>query len=229
MASMVMNQVNVFLRQRKDHRRWVALFLALACVVAYATLDRLKYNGQALNHKQMALVCTAHGLVAHEHNDNCYDEDGELRCPLPELELHEHDDSCYEEMAALVCNELESDGHIHDASCYERVRDEEPSCGIENDTHEHSDACYGWHEELICDIPEGEGAHHHGLGCYEIQMALACGLPEITEEHVHTDDCFVEIDMTPDEVEELVEERGPRRTPSWPPCAARTRWSIPPS
>jgi len=207
LASMVMNQVNVFLRQRKQHRRWVALFLALACVVAYATVDRLKYDGQALNHKQMELRCTAHGLVAHEHNDDCYDEDGELRCPLPELELHEHDDSCYEEMAALVCDKLESDGHVHDASCYERVRDEEPSCGIENENHEHSDACYGWHEELTCDIPEGEGAHHHGLGCYEIQMALACGLPEVTEEHVHDDDCFVEIDLTPDEVEELVEER----------------------
>jgi len=207
MATIVMKQVNMFLRQRKVHRRWVALFLALACVVAYATLDRLKYDGQALNHKQMELRCTAHGLVAHEHNDDCYDEDGELRCPLPELELHEHDDSCYEEMAALVCDKLESDGHVHDASCYERVRDEEPSCGIENENHEHSDACYGWHEELICDIPEGEGAHHHGLGCYEIQMALACGLPEVTEEHVHDDDCFVEIDMTAEEVEELVAER----------------------
>jgi len=221
-----MKQVNMFLRQRKVHRRWVALFLALACVVTYATLDRLKYDGQALNHKQMELRCTAHGLVAHEHNDDCYDEDGELRCPLPELELHEHDDSCYEEMAALVCDKLESDGHVHDASCYERVRDEEPSCGIENENHEHSDACYGWHEELICDIPEGEGAHHHGLGCYEIQMALACGLPEVTEEHVHTDDCFVEIDMTAEEVEELVAERDGAEVVEVPEKPALTgEWS----
>ena len=42
MATIVMKQVNMFLRQRKVHRRWVALFLALASVVAYATLDRLK-------------------------------------------------------------------------------------------------------------------------------------------------------------------------------------------
>jgi len=200
-------QAGVYLARRRKHQQWLSVFLLLALAVTYGTFRELRIEGEALNHKQMELVCTARGLVAHEHNDDCYDEDGELRCPLPELELHEHDDSCYEEMNALICDRLESDGHVHDASCYERVRDEEPSCGIDNENHVHGDACYGWHEELTCTIPEGEGAHHHGLGCYEVQYALACGLPEVTEEHVHTDECFREIDMTAEEVEEYVQQR----------------------
>ena len=127
------------------------------------------------------LVCGYGDLVVHEHDKICYDADGNLWCPLPEIKAHTHDDSCWTvpetelvhvhtddcyawEQGELICGEEEREGHAHseESGCYQI--DSNLTCQIpETPGHQHSDDCY--ETRLACGISEGEGAHTHGDGC----------------------------------------------------------------
>ena len=138
-----------------------------------------------------ALICGYADFVVHTHDERCYDEDGTLWCPLPEIEEHEHEADCWAEPQAA---------HTHDADCYDLVR----GALVCEEDHEHDDDCYEWDRELTCPLStepeEGDGPelvcdeeevilHEHDERCYDPDGALTCGLLEV-HEHQHTDACF---------------------------------------
>ena len=156
----VFNQAAEILRDKKRHKHWIALFLCLAMIVSLATESILTLPGVALTRQVRVLDCPyehAGYTVAHTHNDDCYDSDGYLVCPLPEVEVHVHDDSCYAQETVLVCGQDEYEGHWHDETCY----DEEGN--------------------LICGLEESEG-HYHTDDCYETYINYdypICGMEEV--------------------------------------------------
>ena len=105
-----------------SHKRYVRYLVVLACTAAVVILGvalSLRQSGQAATYEVTILDCQYAGNGAHTHNDDCYDADGNLVCPLEERELHIHDDSCYTHETTLVCGREESEGHKHDESCYD--------------------------------------------------------------------------------------------------------------
>ena len=127
-----LSQAAKLLKEQKQYRRRVAVFLCLAVIVGYGTVMALKLYGQAMNHKMEVLdcqykvhehtdecyeldeegnriseepVCGYADYVIHVHNDSCYDKDGELVCSLEEHELHEHTEECYVTETVLICGE----------------------------------------------------------------------------------------------------------------------------
>lgn len=140
------------------------------------------------------LVCGFADFVVHEHDETCYDLDGNLICTLEEIEEHRHDADCYREKRVLVCDQEETDGHRHDDGCYEQVRGD-LICTSEED-HEHSDDCYEWSRELVCGQEETQG-HTHSEDCYETERVLDCDKPEV-ELHEHDEDCYEENPDDPD-------------------------------
>lgn len=141
------------------------------------------------------LVCGFADFVVHEHDETCYDLDGNLICTLEEIEEHRHDADCYREKRVLVCDQEETDGHRHDEDCYEQVRGD-LICTSEEEDHEHSDDCYEWSRELVCGQEETQG-HTHSGDCYETERVLDCDKPEV-ELHEHDEDCYEENPDDPD-------------------------------
>lgn len=84
------------------------------------------------------LTCGYADFVVHQHDSACYDENGNLWCPLPEIETHEHTRSCYDDDGNLICGKIQVLEHQHTDACFETV--EEPA-----DT-----------ETLTCTLPEDE-------------------------------------------------------------------------
>lgn len=166
--------------------------------------------------KRTEQCCSAadEAVVLHQHDASCYDEAGELWCPLAERTEHTHSEDCYTvtnhlhndscytaQRGALLCKNAEEDGHVHTDEC---VYDEETdtySCGLtEANGHTHSDNCYEKQEICTCGHQEGEtrvlsctlpeiSAHTHEEGCYGEDGNLVCEKQEI-KWHTHTADCF---------------------------------------
>ena len=204
MESGFLSQAAKFLQDRKNYKRWLAVFLCLAATVAFGTVAALKLYGQAMTHQvkvldcqytvhehtegcydeEGSLICMQADQVIHVHNDDCY-RNGELVCPLPELTPHEHDDGCYEEEEVLVCEEAEtegSSGHEHTEECY-TLEQGELVCAEDGSTaHTHGEECYT--QEMICTLEE----HTHDDGCYD--QELTCSSEE--EDHEHGEDCYTE-------------------------------------
>ncbi len=128
--------------------------------------------------------------VTHLHQLDCYDEEGNLICGFEEeAEAHEHGAGCYDEEGNLTCGYEDAKDHEHDADCY----DEEGNliCGYEGmKDHQHSGSCYDEEGNLICGY-EGAKDHEHDAECYDIFGNLICGY-EGAADHVHTEDCYDE-------------------------------------
>ena len=143
------------------------------------------------------LVCGYADYVIHVHNDDCYDQDGQLVCQLPEIEPHTHTDACYTEEQELTCGLEESEGHVHNEDCY----DQEGNliCGKEEGEggHTHTAECYQTVKVLTCGQLE---LHTHTKSCYDKKGNLICGLLQL-EEHRHTKECLKEIEITDPEDE----------------------------
>ncbi len=224
MEDSIFRQAASILRDQKAHRKWLSVLLLLSILVSYGTVSALKLPGVARTHSARVLRCVDEGqLVAHVHNDDCYDEDGELVCPLEERELHQHTEECYTLELVLVCGEEESEGHTHTEECYTRVRGE-LICDNEDEDHEHDDNCYEWDEELTCGMEEGEGAHTHTEDCYEEQEVLTCGYEEVTHTHVHGEECFVTEELSDEEVEALREREESSGRSSSDPVENNLDW-----
>ena len=203
------NQINGMLRTIKRRRWYVALLVCLALAVTAGVAGVFHLPAIAKTYQVTELTCTAvppegaacADFFVHIHNDvDCFDAEGNLVCPLPEIRPHRHTADCYTTTRTLVCTTPESDGHQHTADCYTRVRgdlicelstepvlDEEGS--VLEEGHVHTDECFAWTEELSCGLEEGQGAHRHDDSCYETTTTLTCDLPEILL-HTHTDDCY---------------------------------------
>ena len=132
----------------------------------------------------------AGSVTVHTHDESCYDRNGDLVCPLPEIEEHKHDKDCYRETEVLICGEEET-GHIHDETCYTIVRGD-LCCELEeSEGHAHTDACYRWTEVLSCGREEDLTGHIHSASCYTTVTELICEKEEITL-HTHDESCYDE-------------------------------------
>lgn len=227
MKSMITKHMERIIRDKKNRKRYLAVFVCLAAIVSLGTATALKYSGIAMTHKEKVLRCSykVHehknscyvkqdgkkvlncgyaDYVVHVHNDDCYDANGNLVCPLPEIKEHKHDASCYTEQRVLTCGKEESAGHQHTDKCYKEEKgglvcgldehkhsdscygeDGQLTCGMEE--HKHSDSCYEKKSVLACGMKEGEGGHQHGDSCYETQKIVTCGQLEL---HTHDKHCY---------------------------------------
>ena len=113
------------LQARLGQRRKLTVFLCLALAMVLVTVAALVLHAQAMNYTRRVLECAyephEHTLeecgepdartcgladyVVHVHNDDCYNVDGELACPMPEEKPHTHDESCLVERKVLICEE----------------------------------------------------------------------------------------------------------------------------
>lgn len=223
MKSLIVKQAEKFLREQKNHKRWLAVFLCLAVVVATGTTAALKYKGIAV---------TTDNEEMHVHTDECYEEQKVLICGLEEGEGsegsgHVHTDACYaitEGGTELTCGMEE---HTHGDGCYTTTEGTtELTCGMEENPeeeggHVHDDSCYttsGGGSELTCGMEE----HTHGEGCYtttEGTKELICGMEEGEGSegsgHVHDDSCYKieKVLICEEKTEEDIEEEDTEEEP----------------
>ena len=214
------------IHQRK--KRWYRVVTGLACVVVFCTVYALILPAitmekgaceipehthseacytQVTSATRTEPVCTIESLNLHQHDDTCYDSEGNLTCGYADFVVHQHDSACYDENGNLWCPLPEIETHEHTRSCYAVPETEEP-------VHQHTDQCYEQIKTLICELPtepaeEAEPAepeliceekeiilHTHepyespeDPGCYDDDGNLICGKIQVLE-HQHTDACF---------------------------------------
>ena len=165
------------------------------------------------------LVCQTPESDGHQHTEACYeqietpaagdeetyDENGELICPIEESA---------DENNVLICSLEETPGHQHDESCY--ITGTALTCGLEEiPGHQHTDECYAWEDVLTCDLPtepaeETEPAepvlicgrdavvpHEHSPACFDANNNLICGMEQVLS-HVHSDACFQAVEQPAD-------------------------------
>ena len=210
--------------QRK--KRWYRVVTGLACVVVFCTVYALILPAitmekgaceipehthseacytQVTSATRTEPVCTIESLNLHQHDDTCYDSEGNLTCGYADFVVHQHDSACYDENGNLWCPLPEIETHEHTRSCYDD--DGNLICGkIQVLEHQHTDACFETVEEpadtetLTCTLPEDE-KHTHTALCYGT-WELTCDM----EEHTHTEECSTaeEIEAT-EETEETTE------------------------
>lgn len=193
--------------QRK--KRWYRVVTGLACVVVFCTVYALILPAitmekgaceipehthseacytQVTSATRTEPVCTIESLNLHQHDDTCYDSEGNLTCGYADFVVHQHDSACYDENGNLWCPLPEIETHEHTRSCYDD--DGNLICGkIQVLEHQHTDACFETVEEpadtetLTCTLPEDE-KHTHTALCYGT-WELTCDM----EEHTHTEKC----------------------------------------
>ena len=121
MNDFLSRDVKKFQKRRAHRRVWHSVLTVLASVVVFATTyalilpaitmtavhvhDESCYTQVTTTEKEILAcpVLTEDGLVVvHRHDSRCYDEDGMLACPLPELAAHTHTADCYEYPEAHV-------------------------------------------------------------------------------------------------------------------------------
>ena len=146
-----------------------------ACEIPEHTHSEACYT-QVTSATRTEPVCTIKSLNLHQHDDTCYDSEGNLTCGYADFVVHQHDSACYDENGNLWCPLPEIETHEHTGSCYAVPEAEEP--------HVHTDACYIMErDELTCT------EHVHTDDCYTETSTLICSLEE-SDEHQHSDDCY---------------------------------------
>lgn len=184
--------------QRK--KRWYRVVTGLACVVVFCTVYALILPAitmekgaceipehthseacytQVTSATRTEPVCTIKSLNLHQHDDTCYDSEGNLTCGYADFVVHQHDSACYDENGNLWCPLPEIETHEHTRSCYAVPETDAP------EVHTHTDDCYTVERgELIC-TESTEPAHVHTDNCYTETSALVC-----EEDHEHTGSCY---------------------------------------
>lgn len=184
--------------QRK--KRWYRVVTGLACVVVFCTVYALILPAitmekgaceipehthseacytQVTSATRTEPMCTIESLNLHQHDDTCYDSEGNLTCGYADFVVHQHVSACYDENGNLWCPLPEIETHEHTRSCYAVPETDAP------EVHTHTDDCYTVERgELIC-TESTEPAHVHTDGCYTETSALVC-----EEDHEHTESCY---------------------------------------
>ena len=246
--------------QRK--KRWYRVVTGLACLVVFCTVYALILPAitmekgaceipehthseacytQVTSATRTEPVCTIESLNLHQHDDTCYDSEGNLTCGYADFVVHQHDSACYDENGNLWCPLPEIEAHEHTGSCYAVPETDAPEVHTHTDdcytvergelictestepAHVHTDDCYTETSALVC-----EEDHEHTESCYETTRELTCG---DTEEpvHQHTDQCYEQIKTLicelPTEPELICEEKEiilhthePYESPEDPGC-----------
>lgn len=210
--------------QRK--KRWYRVVTGLACLVVFCTVYALILPAitmekgaceipehthseacytQVTSATRTEPVCTIESLNLHQHDDTCYDSEGNLTCGYADFVVHQHGSACYDENGNLWCPLPEIETHEHTGSCYAVSETDAPEVHTHTDdcytvergelictestkpAHVHTDDCYTETSALVC-----EEDHEHTESCYETTRELTCG---DTEEpvHQHTDQCYEQI------------------------------------
>lgn len=186
-----------YTKAHQGKKRWYRVVTGLACVVVFCTVYALILPAitmekgaceipehthseacytQVTSATRTEPVCTIESLNLHQHDDTCYDSEGNLTCGYADFVVHQHDSACYDENGNLWCPLPEISAHTHSDSCYAVPEAEEP--------HVHTDACYIMErDELTCT------EHVHTDDCYTETSTLICSLEE-SDEHQHSDDCY---------------------------------------
>ena len=177
-----------YTKEHQRKKRWYRVVTCLACVVVFCTV-------YALILPAITLEKGACEIPEHTHSEACYTQVTSTRtepvCTIESLNLHQHDDTCYDSEGNLTCGYADFVVHRHDATCYDE--DGNLWCPLpEIETHEHTDSCYSVPEtgepELICDKTEVI-LHEHTSDCFDEDGNLICGKIQVLE-HQHTDACF---------------------------------------
>ena len=202
--------------QRK--KRWYRVVTGLACVVVFCTVYALILPAitmekgaceipehthseacytQVTSATRTEPVCTIESLNLHQHDDTCYDSEGNLTCGYADFVVHQHDSACYDENGNLWCPLPEIETHEHTGSCYAVPETDAP------EVHTHTDDCYTVERgELIC-TESTKPAHVHTDDCYTETSALVC-----EEDHEHTKSCYETTrELTCGDTEEPVHQR----------------------
>lgn len=189
-----------YTKAHQGKKRWYRVVTGLACVVVFCTVYALILPAitmekgaceipehthseacytQVTSATRTEPVCTIESLNLHQHDDTCYDSEGNLTCGYADFVVHQHDSACYDENGNLWCPLPEIETHEHTRSCYAVPETDAP------EVHTHTDDCYTVERgELIC-TESTEPAHVHTDDCYTEMSALVC-----EEDHEHTESCY---------------------------------------
>lgn len=172
MKSSFKKQAERFLREQKDYKRWLAVFLCLAVVVTIGTTAALKYRGIAVTSDDSAT--DAMHLEQTEGNTE----------EIPEgMRKHVHTADCYEMQPVLICGMTAPGDETADGVTADAGAGDAANAGAADTTqgHVHTDACYqvtGGTEILTCTTPE----HTHGADCYATKTVPETVTEEVTDE-----------------------------------------------
>ena len=188
-----------YMKAHKRKKSWYRVVTGLACVVVFCTVYALILPAitmekgaceipehthseacytQVTSATRTEPVCTIESLNLHQHDDTCYDSEGNLTCGYADFVVHQHDSACYDENGNLWCPLPEIETHEHTGSCYAVPEADAP------EVHTHTDACYIMErDELTCT------EHVHTDDCYTETSTLICSLEE-SDGHQHSDDCY---------------------------------------
>lgn len=210
-----------YMKAHKRKKSWYRVVTGLACVVVFCTVYALILPAitmekgaceipehthseacytQVTSATRTEPVCTIESLNLHQHDDTCYDSEGNLTCGYADFVVHQHDSACYDENGNLWCPLPEIETHEHTGSCYAVPEADAPEVHTHTDDcytverdeltcteHVHTDDCYTETSALVC-----EEDHEHTESCYETTRELTCGDTEEPVHH-HTDQCYEQI------------------------------------
>lgn len=188
-----------YMKAHKRKKSWYRVVTGLACVVVFCTVYALILPAitmekgaceipehthseacytQVTSATRTEPVCTIESLNLHQHDDTCYDSEGNMTCGYADFVVHQHDSACYDENGNLWCPLPEIETHEHTGSCYAVPEADAP------EVHTHTDDCYTVErDELTCT------EHVHTDDCYTETSTLICSLEE-SDGHQHSDDCY---------------------------------------
>ena len=217
-----------YTKEHQRKKRWYRVVTCLACVVVFCTVYALILPAITLEkgaceipehtHSEACYtqvtstrtepVCTIESLNLHQHDDTCYDSEGNLTCGYADYVVHHHDSSCYDEDGNLWCPLPEIETHEHTDSCYSV-----PETDASAEVHTHTDDCYTMERgELICTEP----AHEHTDDCYEWKKVLTCDLS--TEPAESTLEESTEPVLICEKPEVILHTHQPYESPENPGC-----------
>lgn len=200
-------------------KRWYRVVTCLACVVVFCTTYALILPAITLENTGCEIpehthvqecytqvtsvshtepVCTIEGLNIHQHDNTCYDSEGNLICRYANFVVHRHDSACFDKDGNLWCALPEIEVHQHTDSCYTQpeVHEHTADCFILEQReltcveHVHTENCYVQSQHLTCGREESEG-HQHNETCMVERSEIQCGQEE-SAGHQHSESCMGE-------------------------------------
>lgn len=200
-------------------KRWYRVVTCLACVVVFCTTYALILPAITLENTGCEIpehthvqecytqvtsvshtepVCTIQGLNIHQHDNTCYDSEGNLICRYANFVVHRHDSACFDKDGNLWCSLPEIEVHQHTDSCYTQpeVHEHTADCFTLEQReltcveHVHTENCYVQSRHLACGREESEG-HQHNETCMVEKSVIQCGLEE-SAGHQHSESCMGE-------------------------------------
>ncbi len=209
----------------KNKKRWKKVVSVLIAIVVFCTTYALILPAITLDAETVcgleehthtpscyamkeALICSPEDYV-HSHSEECYDENGEIKCGEVDYIFHSHSEECYGVNGEIKCAFPQVVPHSHSEACYQ------VSEAVVSEGHKHSEECYENGElkcekeeqeekteitgkQLICELEEIE-KHEHSDECYSVnesgEKELSCGKVAV-ETHIHSAECYGEKEKT---------------------------------